>query len=319
MEGTKKVMYLGILVAAAIVLVFMGVVKIGAGLTADDTETVSVNITVQQVTAIDVSPNAVNWTSPALYPGYEGTQSSYSNSWIDVAIENVGSTNITKIWMSASQPTSDPYTSTGNPSAFDSASFIAVRKEGGSYFYIVQSKEFNETLPDYVILPTPTGVLNLTGKIRLGITEYYLAFDDTTNDGCHNGTVYISEYPKTNTTDGDYDLSNNTGITVNPNDNKTTYGVAAITLKSTGQGIDETYCLFTAGSCDYFIITKWNKDLDEGTADDCSADDYIFLGSTLNPLQPGNVTQIKLAPRIPFGVAAGNLAQGTLTIYASQT
>ncbi len=317
-DATKLYFMLAIMgmVAGLALMAVLGLVPVGLSLSANDTEEISVSISVAETTAIDVSPNTVSWSD--LYPGYEGANASLSSSWVDVGIQNIGSNTITKIWANASMPSTDPYAS-ANPSDFDAAMFVAIRNETGSKFYLIQSKEFNETLPDYVVLHTATNT-TMTGKIRVGFAEYYFQFDDTTNDGCHNGTIYISTTPKTNSSDGDYDLSDNTGITVNPNDGDSaaSFGVADITLSGTTQGVDETYCLAVARDCTYLIISKWNKDIDETSAtgagtSDCSNDWYLFDGS----LEPSNTTNIKLAPRVPYGVPAGTLGAGTVTILAA--
>ncbi len=330
MEYTKKAGFAGVVFSMILVsiLVIITTQKVYAPVAeANDTITIFVNIT--QKTMVDINPSSLSWYD--LEPGndYNGTWevNNYDNIWI----ENIGSVNITKIWLNNSYPPSRPF-ATGNPLAYDPANFIVIANNSvnspDSMFMYINRVEYEEDDPLYIKVPNTS--LNLEGVIfgrfRNGSYEYFFEYTSSYPNNCSNGNFYINtSAPKTQTDTGDVDLTDNTPITFTPVIINTGGGVQDgkqydVGLISFNNG-REQYCVFIPVACAptgervYFV--RWNADFlaDPTVQTLCGNLNQGYLNK--DPVAPGGFYKAWVRVRVPYGTATGDLSPGTITVYAS--
>jgi hypothetical protein len=73
----------------------------------------------------------------------------------------------------------------------------------------------------------------------------------------------------------------------------------------------ESYCVRVSSDCTKVDFFHWNNGLDAASA--CNNEKYVLSGG----LNPGEKFTIYIQARIPFGVAAGTAAAGTVSLIAS--
>ena len=281
------------------------------------TSSSEVNISVQVATRtmVDIAPESITWL--ALEPGSEGTSSDVSNQNVNrpgsIQIENVGSTNITKIWFNTTytgtfgDPTTRPF-GTGDNGSYDAGNFVVLSKYNQNDYYWVNRVDYNES-QELVYLYVPSGWYY--GRIRNGSQEYFWAINASEN--CNTAHIRIGQTPHTLTQDGTtnfVDTGNTTGYSdwweyqLTSVDSYT--GVANITLDG------RNYCL-AVKNCNSVMLYKWNKDAPG--ADTCGNDIYFWDNETGDgELTPGSSVIADLRVRVPYGVYQGYVKQGILTV-----
>ncbi len=307
MEGRDKTKYIlytiGILLFIAISLQYSDI-----GEAIGDTVTVSVNVS--QLTLVDINPSNLSWQN--VPPGGIGDSTLEVNNYSSVWIENIGSTNITYVWFNNTYPSSLPF-GTGNSNAYDAGNFIVISNGTGSYQYI-NRVEYYENDSLYVstnVQPPSYADGDIFGRFRNNSYEYFWEFDDAnaTAKNCSSGNFYISTTPKTQSSTGDADLTDNTPI---PLSNVGGYAVGNVTI-----GGSETYCVAIPSTCDYVMFHKWNADAPGTGTAYCNMTGYFIDGSS-DPLVPGEVGKAKVKVYVPFGVPYGPVADGVLTVIVQQ-
>ena len=302
----------GILVALVLLVTFTTTEAV--------TSSSEVNISVQVATRtmVDIAPESITWL--ALEPGEEGNASDVSNQNVNrpgsIQIENVGSTNITKIWFNTTytgtfgDPTTRPF-GTGDNGSYDAGNFVVLSKYNQNDYYWVNRVDYNES-QELVYLNTPTDWYY--GRIRNGSEEYFFAID--TSGDCNTTTIRIGNTPHTLTQDGTTDFTDGnlgTGTnqyrewTLTDVDNYT--GVADIYIGEAGN--ERGYCI-AVRNCSSVMLYKWN--MDAPGASQCGNATYFLNNETDSELTPGSSVIADLRVRVPYGVYQGYVKEGILTV-----
>ncbi|MGC8993284.1 MAG: hypothetical protein ACP5JK_00710 [Candidatus Aenigmatarchaeota archaeon] len=261
--------------------------------------TVTVNVTVAQVTEITVVPESLNWTG--LNPGSVGTA-----QYIDV--KNSGSTSVTNIYIYAStldDETVRPYGSS-DPSKYSAAGLIVIKNETDTVPQFVGRVEWNWT--DSISGATFNGINSpkAWGFYKNTSFEYVWVVGNGTGGFCNNtGAQFgISDYPDAGTT---ATRTTSTPIAISGGDQN--FGYFSVSGKAAFG--NDNVCVAVAADCTKIYIYKYDK---RPGFDKCGNSQYL----TTRQLAPGDILRLNyLNAYVPKGIPAGNLKQGTLTIVAS--
>lgn len=314
---------------------FLGVLLLALGMTfsgsAQSTDNSTVTVNVGSQTAIDISPAALDFGSVTPGEEVESTTSGFTH----FEIENIGSTNMTSIWVNATTPASNPF-GTGLASSYDVGNFIQIQPDNDitgvasdtGYTY-VNRKEYNES-NDLSYITTPANQDWRYGRFRVGEQEFFWAANTTTGGACqvddgdtddfrvgtqpHNQTSTGSvDFTDTNQYDA-YELTSGTNV----ESLATSVGLTSSTLVS-----DRNYdVVVECGAETYTYRSKFNTQL---AGEDLSAvggaAEYLLSGTagTQSALQPGEHFEVNVSVRLPQGVAAtsGSSINGLLRIFGS--
>jgi hypothetical protein len=273
---------------------------------AQDSDTVTIDINITQVISIDVSPNSVSWIG--LSVGETGTPEYFT-------VTNVGSVNVTDLRANITNDDTNPY-GTGTSANYDAGEFILMNTTSAGFFY-VNKKNWNESVPGDVIVPTDFtegadtgyfGILRTAGDNDVGQDYYYFTNRTDSSGDCLSASsvLLLGVEPKNVSDAGDVDFTDS--------GNYSTVTFAAGNNGANGPAGHDfaNYCFLISDDCSTITMTHWNTDLDSGT--NCTADVSFYTGSDL---EPGSFTSFYLEPKIPNGVPDGDASQGTLTIIAS--
>ena len=120
----------------------------------NSTDTATVGVTILNMTMIEIQPTAFVYTG--LYPGDVGNASHEAQNFTGFQIENIGSTNITRIWLNTTYPGTLGNASTrpfgkGLKGEYDAGNFVVISKEGTNDYYYV-----NRVAVSYTHLTLPT-------------------------------------------------------------------------------------------------------------------------------------------------------------------
>ena len=293
--------------------------------TASSNDTVTITVNVSAKTMVDINPDQLIWydVQPGSEYGSADEYHNYGNIWI----ENIGSVNITNIWFNSSFPSSRPF-ATGNPAAYDPANFIVIANNSasntpGSPFMYINRVEYEESDPLYIKVPNTNldqiGVI--FARFRNATNEYFFEYvSNYVGTNCSNGNLYINiSAPKTKDSTGDVDLTDNSGISFTPVtisngglQDSNQYDVGAVDF-----GGGEKYCVFipvgcpATGSKVYFV--RWNADFLQGIGVSSCSDLSGYI--TQGPITPGDFYKAWIRLRVPYGVAQGDLSQGTVSVF----
>lgn len=307
----------------------------------DATDDSEVNVTVASETAVDLDPRYLNYSS-GLTPGSTETLDDSEVSALQV--ENVGSENITDVWMDASEPTSDPF-GTGFASEYDAANFMQIYLNS-----TIISDEFSSldgSLSDYRDKPVFINRRDYAenrdlsyifvdgedaweyGRFRAGEEEYFWAVENSSVVGSSNITFRLGQTAHTQEQTGtteftssgtDYvestldttsslpDNFGTTNVTI-PRQDGTERNVTAVvqTDATTSEGV-------------YTVRTRFNTQYTNGgSTEDLSgtlASELLFDSSRTDgiDLAPGDSFQVGTQVTVPRGVPSDSVGLGTLTI-----
>ncbi len=270
-------------------------------LTPNDTDPAAVSITVASQVMVDITPASLSWTG--VNPGSEATSGGNIGGGIwAIEIENIGSENITGIWLNTTYETSNPFGS-GDPLSYDAGNMIKIaRTQSGPYYY-ADKVEWNQTkVPIYVTLPANT---NMSGRFRDGNHEWFFAVVDT-GSGCQSGALYLASDTGSGATlagahnetqTGDVDLTDGEVA------HTFTSGVTNVTINGA------QYDVYVPATCDYVVFKHWDVD----TAPAPQVAEYLNTGT----FTPGDLTEAYVKAVVPYGVAVGTVKQGTLTVLVT--
>ena len=276
--------------------------------TATANRTISIYVTVSEVTIVSVTPDSLNWTNVA--PGSSGSPKA-------IMVENMGSTNVTRVWFNASFPSSLPYGSS-NFNLHDAGNFVVIRKnQSGALWYHPNLVEYNES--ELIYLTLPAGV-KTHGRFRDGQSEYFWALANESTGNCTNGTFYLGVDPHNSTQQGTIDFSS-CGLSLT---GRATSGcrTGSLTRLDANWGyadimvgkddvttfIGLNYSVMVKENCQQVFFYRWNQDLPTASA---TVQDEDFYNSTIYP--GGNVIA-NVNVNVPYGVPSGQKS-GTLTVY----
>jgi hypothetical protein len=212
--------------------------------TAQDTD---INVSVSGTTELDVRPTQLNYTT-ALEPGVQASPSDEENGYSAVEIENIGSNNISQVYVEASQPTTNPF-GTGTTSSYDSGNFVMVNTNSSvngdygtaegwdtslasgvpqNYHYVNRVEFEDDPIPSYIDLAqsnTPLKFSNPStleadvGRFREGdqwyfYTIYYDGSTDAAACSGGNSELWVGNDPHTPTATGTTDFTDQSNADV---------------------------------------------------------------------------------------------------------
>jgi len=271
------------------------------------TDEVNVSVTVAQKTMIDVTPTSLTWTN--VDPGSEAGSSAEASGYGQIQIENIGSTNITGVWINNSYPSSRPFGS-GTNASYDAGNFVVLSRQSSSDYMFPNRVEYNAS-NTIVYLSTETGWYY--GRFRNASHEYFWAVDAASGECNVTGRVFrigINEHNQTVT--GDVDFTNTASdynqytLTNAPDD--TAWGYAAINVSASNWQM----CVAIKNTCDTAMFYRWNTDAPGGSS--CGYAENF----TTSALTPGSWVIANVRVRVPYGVHWGTTGstQGKLTVIA---
>lgn len=314
-NGSRIMKYLFYLLLFAMCSLFLIGVPVIAAENASSTINITVQVGIKTIVVID--PDSLTWTGgEAVEPGSEGIVKA-------IQIENMGSTNISKLWANTSYEKSSPF-GIGNASKYDAGNFIAISKTNGSsdYFFFVNRVDYNETHQNiYLILPAGTSGF---GRFRDGGNEYFWAVTPNTN--CTDGNFSIGKVPHTENQSGTVDLTNCDNTLVNPTGGQScrSGSLSAITSGAyagnwgwadlyVGPNSDyNNYSVAVNADCNITMFYHWNMDAPGATDGSNTHAEYLSESA----LYPGGAVIMYVKVKVPYGTAAGNVGKGFLTITA---
>ncbi len=144
------------------------------------------NVTVSEQTAVKVNPSQLTFDDD-IFPGSEHEQSSDTEQFTGVEIENAGSVQLERIWATTTKPSERPF-GTGDSGAYDTGNFIMGEvdseqpvSQGG--LAAVSRVEFADNDLGYVVPSTGSGSEYHYGRIRMGEDEFFwlIQADGTAN------------------------------------------------------------------------------------------------------------------------------------------
>ena len=303
---------------AGITLLF--ILNAASAQTVNKTDSLAIYVTVSNLTMVDINPANLTWIN--IPPGTE-SNSTYAAAGNKEAIqiENIGSTNISNIWLNVSQPTEIPFGS-GDINNYDPGNFIILRRNNSNNWYFVDRKEYNESELIYLTLPTGSSTdPNLAhGRLRSAKHEYFWIMN-ITGGACNSTDFWIGNTPHNQTQTGTVDFTqacgNPTGAVAQDCRKGTfteTIGDYGILNLSVGASATENYTVITTGDCSGNNVSvrfnHWNMDA-PGTVDGTYAS-YLYTTS----LVPGEHIIANVKIRVPYGTMAGTLPTGSLTVIA---
>ncbi len=294
-----------------VVGIFLMVLMEGASAgTPKANKTISIYVTVSEVTMVSISPDTLTWSGVS--PGGRGTATA-------IQIENIGSTNITKVWFNASYPDSLPFGSS-DFTMHNAGNYVVIKKNlsGSQYQWFYPNRvEYNES--ELIYLTLPAGY-ETHGRFRDAEHEYFWALKKQDLAGnCTNATFFIGVEPHNSTQDGTTDLSScslslqQTGTTGCRSGALTRYdanwGYADVMIGQDGGGeIGLNYSIQVSEDCSHIFFYHWNQDM--ATAP-YTSNDEDFYNSTIYP--GGNVIA-NVNVHVPYGVPFGQKTGG-LTVF----
>ncbi|MBN2517273.1 MAG: hypothetical protein JXB14_00350 [Candidatus Altiarchaeota archaeon] len=293
----------------------------------NDSQNSTIIVRIQQQTYVNLDPAVLNWVG--VNPGSEGNSTHENNGYTAIQIENIGSRNITYIWLNTTYPRIRPE-ARGTADFYDTGNFVAIARENDRY-YFPNRVDYNETR-SLVYLKDPAGSRPPNagnyhyGRFRNGSSEWFWFVDKTGSgpgDDCsETGTnFYIGDVAHTRTSTGSADFSScDAGLTNAPAAN-----CRSGTLTNDPDYPDWAYAdvnvggaLYTVAvnsACNMTMWNHWNKDGPGGHFGSYS--EMFWNGTTNGNFTPGNSTVANIKVFIPYGTYEGNIASGQLMVIVS--
>lgn len=332
----QKTRFTTALVIAALTL---GMVSTASADVADDAEdNATVTVQVTSKIAVDVTPEQLDYGS--LEPGASqtfannGPESGYSS----IEIENIGSENISQVWLNSTVPSERPFGS-GVTSAYDAGNFIKAKSDDStaqeqvSYSTYINRKEWNESSPLRYVF-TPDSSLWDYGRFRNGQNEFFWAVKrdgagacDTAADSFRLGN---SAHNESFTGSTDFTSSGDwTGFTPSQVDTSNKYVVTGVQPDIPGVATDPQYDVVlecdnangetTATFTRYNVKADGVNDLTEEGGQALHLINATQAANTDQMLQPGENVAANTSVQVPQGVVSntGSGYSGTLRVFVN--
>jgi len=300
-----------------------------------DSDNSTITVSIAEKVAIDISPTQLNYdgVNPGGFQSTADVDGS-NEQYTSVEIENIGSNNITHVWMNASSPSTVPFGS-GISSTYDAGNFIQIRSEGQAdtptddEHLFVNRKEFNESSELSYIFTEPSEDWRY-GRFRVGEQEVFWAANTTaTGSACTTtgGDFRVGNVAHNRTNTGSNDFRDGSGeYTSYDLQSEEVHEVATQVWVNTSE-TDKIYDVVV--NCDtsetWTARTKYNvepfgNDLTT-IAEASRASSYLInsAAGNLAALQPGEHFELNTAIRVPLGVAQGELSSGVLRVLVDNT
>jgi len=338
--GETKILvsFFGIVAIALFAFVNTGP-ELGSAINRTDNATIMVTLNVK--TMIDISPENMSFgtADPGTRIGNYTNNELTGVSKTGFQLENIGSTNISDLWLNVTQPSVRPF-ATGDSNKYDAANFITASINmspdnmsiiGQNTMSFIDRLEYNETR-ELVYLNLPSNTKSY-GRLRSGHNEFFwVLFGDTTecNASSHAGGLNfrIGLTPHNQTQTGTIDLDNGVENTDwdtinlasmyetghNTNWSYSTVSGQYISVDSPSS----SYCVASYIDCSKVRIFRWNADAPGAGTCGLSGGGYIY-NSTNTKLLPGDSMAMNIEMRVPFGTAMGQVKTGYLTVIAQSS
>jgi len=310
MKGAKSITSIVLAIALAVALAFVGSEKTAEAYNVNATSTAAVTVTISSKTIVDVTPQTMDFGTAN--PGSTVTQ--YTDGGVtlsQIQVENLGSTNLTYIWLNVTQPSSNPF-GTGLTSNYDPANWLVVKNTSQTDYAFIDRVEFNATTDIiYLNLDANSRTKGWFGRIRDANHEYFWQINGTASYCNTTGnTLVVGQTAHNETQTGTIDLVNgNVYISSIAASGDANWGITNTTI----EGVQ--YCVATSADCTKLRLYRWNPDA-PGAAS-CPA--LTQAEMTINNGQtvyPGGSVIVDVQLHVPYGVPQGTMPQGTLTVVA---
>lgn len=317
---------------------------------ADNNNSINIQVNISNKTIVDIQPKQFAWGqgTDTVLPGTQAGPSEEQNGYGRIQIENLGSVNLTNVWLNATYPNQRPF-GTGVASNYDSGNFIAVdsntsTSDVNSFISRVEYGLDQPTDKDIVYLQTQ-GDYDY-GRFRNTSQEYFWQLDDEGGTDLSGASFRIGIDPHNASQTGStkFDAACDYGDEAGSNSDCNGYslnrvtdgsgnvwgvtdvevGVPDTTLTSNDGGvqycvaIDEDVALADDGTDPQVFFIKYAKSFPavEASGADCSTVTEYLIGSG-NELAPGGFQVFNIRAKIPYGVVAEQLPAGSVYVKAS--
>lgn len=300
----------------------------------DDFENSTVTVQVGNQIAVDISPATLSYTG--ILPGSQQFVTNNAEGFDAIEVENIGSQNITHVWLNASTPSSNPF-GTGASTNYNAGNFIQIKPNGDipgvstdSNFTFVNRKEFNESNSLSYIFTEPNEDWRY-GRFRTGDQEFFWAVNTTSGGACEttgtdNFRVGLTAHNESATGSNDfrtgsgeytqYDLtagSNVDGYATNVWINSSvqqTNRLYDVVVDCNAPGSGGTWAMRSR-----FNVNPAGEDLSAAGG----AATYVLDGTSQpsDELQPGEHFQMNMSIQVPLGVAQGQVSNGFLRVLVN--
>lgn len=339
-----------LLIVATVVLGVSAI--LGTTASAADTENnLQIEVNISEKSIIDIQPKNFAWGqgTTTVLPGTQAGPNEEQSGYGRIQVENLGSVNITQVWLNATGPSVRPF-GTGDASNYDSGNFIAIDSNNSSVSdknAFISRVEYGLDQPagqDIIYLDTPASWDY--GRFRNTSQEYFWTFnDDEDGDGTlgdsvfrigidpHNSSQTGSTSLATTCANGDEAGSNTecNGYNLNNLTNgwavtDVEVGVQDTTTGSNDGGIQ--YCVAIdydsavadSGTHPKVVFIKWEKShpavQQAGSGSDCgTVTEYLVGGST--SVVPGAWKTYNIRAKIPYGTVSAQLPTGSVYVLAN--
>ncbi len=305
-KGIKLIGGTATLLVGALLLIGIGLLAADNVAEAQTISNATVTVQIGAVTIIDITPEKMNFTTAI--PGdrlYQYVDPDNNITLSQIQIENLGSTNITRIWFNVTQPSSNPF-GTGNVANYNPGNWLLLKHPTDAAYGYVDRIEWNSSYPIVYLEPGLPKNWKTYGKIRMGNHEYFWTINGT-SPFCNTtgNTIVIGQIPHNETQTGTINLVSG-NITVSPivGISNPEWGlINGTTIEGT------TYCIAVSADCSTLRIYKWNGDAPG--AGSCGAYSDFATG-----LVPGASVVADVAMYVPYGVPQGTPSTGYLTVVA---
>lgn len=338
MKHTKKT-----LLAATLTLFAVGMISPAASQATqqvNSTDNSTVTVQVAEKTAIDISPDTLAYNS--VDPG--STQFGTNNegdgeNFTHVELENIGSTNISRVWMNSSTPDSRPFGS-GVASNYDAGNFIQIKPQDGltnvgavnynSWTFVTREEFSTDNVPEYIFTP---GDAWEVGRFRLADQEYFWAMEQASTDGstcaanADSFRVGNLAHNKTDTGSNDFRDSSTEytayGIGSGASNATANGEIVATDVNVSGRNYRMKIDCNPASASGNVAVTRSRFNTELGYEDltdiETGAAEYLLNASvgTENALQPGEHFSVQTRVSVPLGSAQGQADNGFLRVLVN--
>ncbi len=334
-------------VLAAVILGMTATVAAQPALS-DDQDNATVYVTVASKIAVDISPSNMSYSG--INPGEfvnesdDVTAGPGNQGWTGVEIENIGSENISQVWLNTSVPTNNPFGG-GGAAAYDAGNFIVVNSSGDtpdgleglagpdSNYTYVNRREYNESNRLSYIFTPDAGEWRY-GRFRSGDQEFFWAINVTSGGACQTGDAgdfRVGNRAHNQSSTGSVDFTAGGDFTAytptSPAGASEQVLVPNVQI-SRPDGVSRSYdvlvnCDDSGATGTFTMRTKYNPTMGEAT--DLTVDGTVaqhLINSTApasseQELQPGEHFSIDVGIEVPLGVASGGVSPGTLRVFVN--
>ena len=269
------------------------------------TDTITINVTIEEYAAISVSPDSMNFTGN---PGV-------INNSINFSVTNIGSANVTNMFVYTSTITDEAINPlpSGTAESYASTGFIFISNDTEDAPYIAGRLEWNLTsILQGEVLDLDAGTVNYSHGYYRNATfgDYLWKLENGTNGFCNDtGANFTIITTAENGTDEHRDFSTETIVSATADANTANWSIFSFT-----SGPLANHCVAGYVDCTKVYIYKYDQ---RTTPDDFTGCGQVSNFDNTNPIVPGAEISGKMFASIPSGTPEGQAIIGTITFSAS--